>query len=382
MSHAVVVGAGIFGVTAALELRARGWRVTLIDPGPIPHELAESTDISKIVRLDYGSDVALTAWMERALPMWRSWNTRWSEHVFHETGILFLSGGPLDPASFEGQSAELLSARGHAIERLDADALATRFPAWKDAGFSAAYFNPQGGYAESGRVVALLAADAAAAGVEVRAGVTATGLLGDEGVTGVQTDAGPIAADEVIVAAGAWTGHLLPHLAGVLTGTGQAVVHFKPADLGPFLPAVFPVFCADIATTGRYGFPAGREGVVKLGHHAAGRPMHPSGPERVVTEAEEQAARAFVAPLAGLADAPIVHRRVCVYGDSLDGDFWIGRDRQGLVVAAGGSGHGFKFAPVLGELVADVVEGRPHALAARFARRQGGAWKEEARAVG
>src|SRR5262245_2512006 len=106
MSHAVVVGAGIFGVTAALALRSRGDRVTLVAPGPIPHPLAESTDISKIVRLDYGSDEVYTAMMEEALEGWRRWNAAWPTRLFHETGVLFMTRRPMAPGGFEHDSYE------------------------------------------------------------------------------------------------------------------------------------------------------------------------------------------------------------------------------------------------------------------------------------
>ena len=98
---AAVVGAGVFGVTAALALRRRGYSVTLIDPGPLPHPLAASTDISKVVRLDYGPDADYTALMERALDGWREWNAVWPEPLFHETGIAFLCRAPMSPGGFE-----------------------------------------------------------------------------------------------------------------------------------------------------------------------------------------------------------------------------------------------------------------------------------------
>src|SRR6185437_9008873 len=87
--HVAVVGAGIFGVTAALALRRRGHTVSLFDPGPLPHPLAESTDISKIVRLDYGPDDVYLALMESALEGWRRWNEDLGEPLFHEVGVLF-----------------------------------------------------------------------------------------------------------------------------------------------------------------------------------------------------------------------------------------------------------------------------------------------------
>src|SRR4051812_18433768 len=114
----VVVGAGIFGAAAARSLSSRGYKVTLLDPGPLPHPLAESTDISKIVRLDYGADEDYLNLMEQALPRWRHWNTLQPRALFHEVGCTFLSRSPMQPGGFEYESFRLLSAHGHQLQRL------------------------------------------------------------------------------------------------------------------------------------------------------------------------------------------------------------------------------------------------------------------------
>ena len=103
MRHVVVVGGGIFGVTAALALRRRGDRVTVVDPGPVPHPLAESTDLSKVVRPDYGADELYTGMMEKALDAWRRWNEAWAAPLFHETGVVFLSRTPLAGRRLRGE---------------------------------------------------------------------------------------------------------------------------------------------------------------------------------------------------------------------------------------------------------------------------------------
>lgn len=162
-----VIGAGIFGVTAALELRRRGEEVSLFDAGTIPNPLAESTDISKAVRMDYGADEDYVAQMEIALDGWREWNARWKAPLFHETGVTFLTSD-MKPGSFEHDSYTLLRKRGHPIERLDEKTLADRFPAWRGSAMVDGYFNPRGGFVESGRVVARLAEEARAAGVVVK----------------------------------------------------------------------------------------------------------------------------------------------------------------------------------------------------------------------
>jgi glycine/D-amino acid oxidase-like deaminating enzyme len=163
------------------------------------------------------------------------------------------------------------------------------------------------------------------------------------------------------MATGAWTPYLLPFTRNFFRATGHAVFHFEPANSAPFTPECFPVFGADISTTGYYGFPLNQDGVVKIANHGPGREMSPDSPERIVTDQEETAVRGFVGKtFPALAHARIVFTRICLYCDTHDGHFWIAADpeRPGLIVAAGDSGHGFKFAPVLGDIIADVVEGK------------------------
>jgi glycine/D-amino acid oxidase-like deaminating enzyme len=189
-------------------------------------------------------------------------------------------------------------------------------------------------------------------------------------------------ADVVIVAAGAWSRDLVPALASLIRPTAHPVFHLAPRDPRLFEAARFPTFGADISRTGWYGFPL-HAGVVKIANHGAGREIHPSS-GRSVTDEERAALRAFVAAhLPDLTDAPIVSERTCVYGDTVDEHFLIDRvpDVPGLVVAAGGSGHGFKFAPLVGAWVAAVLDGRAPVLDGRFAWRAPGArGQEQARA--
>jgi glycine/D-amino acid oxidase-like deaminating enzyme len=266
----------------------------------------------------------------------------------------------------------LLLRRGHRPERLDAEEIRRRFPAWSTGQYVDGYFNPDGGYAESGRVTARLIALAEQAGAVLRAGARVAALAeGPDGAGGVVlADGTRLPADGVVVAAGAWTRFLLPELGEALRSTGMPVFHLQPAQPELFEAVRFPVFGAGIAETGYYGFPLHPvHGVVKVANHGPGRALHPESPERVVTAEETAALRAFLrATFPALAEAPIVHTRVCLYSDTWDGHLWIARDpeRPALVVAAGDSGHGFKFAPVLGDLIAGAVEGEDSLLLRKF----------------
>jgi glycine/D-amino acid oxidase-like deaminating enzyme len=141
---------------------------------------------------------------------------------------------------------------------------------------------------------------------------------------------------------------------------GQPVFHLASPGGARYGEGEFPVFTADIARTGYYGFPQTQGGIVKIANHGKGRAMHPEAAERDVTTDEQSALRAFVGEWLGeLVPAPIVSTRVCVYCDTWDEHFFIAPDpdRPGLVVAAGGSGHAFKFAPLIGEWIAEALEG-------------------------
>ena len=389
MATIIVVGAGINGVTAAIELKKRNHQVILVDPGPLPHPLAASTDISKAVRAAYGPDEVYTELAERCIPLWKRWNADFGIELYHETGVLFVCAKPMQPGDFEFESARVLEERGHRIERFDRETFHQRFPAFATDRFDDGFFDPVAGYAESGRTVATLVEHAKSIGVELRERAKFVGLNETEDlVRGIFVEERqPINGDAIVMATGAWTPYACPFTNKFLRATGHPVFHLKPNDPELFLPARFPFFGADISTTGFYGFPY-TQGVVKIANHGPGREMSPDSPERMVTAEDEEALREFLgSTIPSLADAPIVHTRICMYCDTNDGDFWIAPDpeRPNLIVATGDCGHGFKFAPVFGEIIADAVERKSNPFLEKFRWRPeiaSGDTKEAARFAG
>ena len=413
MSKVIVVGAGINGATAAIELKKRGHEVTLVDPGPLPHPLAASTDISKAVRRAYGADEDYTDLAERSIGLWRKWNQEFGVELYHEVGVMFVRRREMQPGDFEHESFKMLKKRGHKIDRMNSAQLWKRFPAWNPELYRDGVLELEAGYAESGRVVATLIGRAKSLGIELCEGVRFSRLdEGDDRVKGIviekrhrngvipseakrsreiprrglksaqrgpSTRLGmtPVAGDVVVMATGAWTPYLLPFTKNFFRTTGQPVFHLKPEKPDLFAPERFPVFGADITTTGYYGFPLNRDGVVKIANHGLGQEMSPESPERAVAPEGERNLREFLSStFPELADAPIVYTRICMYCDTHDGHFWIAPDpdREGLVIAAGDCGHGFKFAPVLGEIIADAVEEKPNPILQKFR------WRPEVRA--
>src|SRR5438093_8650734 len=130
MSKIIVVGAGINGVTTAIELKKRGHEVVLVDEGPLPHELAASTDISKAVRAAYGADEDYTALAEQSIKLWRQWNEEFGTKLYHQVGVMFVRRGETTPDDFEYESFKLLKSRGVKVVRMDTAQVWRRFPAW------------------------------------------------------------------------------------------------------------------------------------------------------------------------------------------------------------------------------------------------------------
>ena len=373
----LIVGAGVFGLTAAVELAERGHRVTVIDPGPVPHPWAASNDWSKAVRAEYGADRLYTDLADEAIDGWLTWNQQLGRRVYEPTGVLISTRQPMRPGGFEHDSYQLALRRGRSPQRLDGAALTERFPAWGAGIYVDGFYHERGGLTYAGATIEALAEQAKKVGVVLRAGQAAAGLIEDGGrVVGVRTQKDEaFIADHVVLAVGVWTPTLLPDLAGFVKPTAHPLFYLRPpADrVEWFRPPQFCVFTADVSRTGWYGFPADpTTGLVKVALHDAGHGVSPDEVREGVPPHRLDQCRAFLREsLPALAEAEIVEAKHCFYTDTADGHFFIARhrDRAGLTVATGGSGHAMKFAPVLGRLVADAAEGKAFRGERRFAWR-------------
>lgn len=374
----LILGAGIFGVSAAVELRKRKYSVAILNPDDIPHPLAASTDISKVVRMEYGSDEEYMDMTRESMEIWKEWNDLFGETFYHETTYLLLSASSLDTEeeTYEKSSYQNLLKRGLNPERIKGEHFPKRFPAYNPEAYAEASFNQEGGFVESGRIVARLAEYAQQLGVEIFRGQTAKDLLVENNrILGVKTKEGEkFSAGQVIVCAGNFTPYLVPALKPYMMITGHPVFHLKPSQPELFLPEKFPVFAADIANTGWYGFPLHPlEKVVKIAKHGLGLELDPAKDERVVYEQDIQELREFLEfSFPVLANDPIVFTRRCCYTDTLDGHFWIDHhpEIKGLSIGSGGSGHGMKMGPVIGDMIATMAEEGNHKWAARYRWRE------------
>lgn len=385
----VVAGGGVFGLTAAIELASRGHHVSLFEQGSIPNGQAASTDISKIVRMEYGTDRDYFHLAARARNGWLDWNERWAaaglSPLYHDSGVLMCSRGRMAESGYEADSYRMLQENNFHPVRLGSQEIARSYPAWREGFFADGFYNPAGGWVESGEVLKRLARTAVASGVSINEDTPVTEVVrGNGAISGVLTSKGQVAAEAVVLACGSWNGRLASSLRHCIRPTGHPVFHFRPNNPEMFAARVFPTFTADVSTTGYYGFPVNRDGVVKIGKHTLGLPVDPDQNVAVPTE-QVVLVKSFLSDaIPALADSELVYSRICPYADTPDEDFWIDEDPdcQGLVVAGGGSGHGFKFAPVLGSLVADAVERKENSLRHKFRWRpdvDAGSGKEAAR---
>lgn len=356
----IVVGRGVFGLSAALSLSARGHDVLVVglrDPE------ASSEDISRIIRNDYAGDDFHTTWAEEAIDGWHRWNRQSDRPLFSQVGFANLTVEPMERASFAGASfASLPDAH-----RLDGVAITERFAFLTPGRFVDGYVNDRAGWADASEAVRFMERCCEEAGVGIVAERVAR--IGD-GWLGLADD-GLLRADRIVVATGAWTPELVGETAEVLIPSGQPVLYLRPTDPAAF--ADTPVWALDIQNTGFYGFPLSPDGLVKIGHHGPGvtrqlAVRYVPGP---VIDRFDVFFRQVVPPLA---KARLEKSRVCFYCDAPNGRFLIDRvpGRERVVVAAGGSGHGFKFAPVIGELIAAVVTDEDHP------RRSSTAWRDPA----
>ncbi len=370
----VVVGAGIFGVTAADVLARRGHRLTLLERGHVPDPRAASTDLGRIIRMDAGRDTTCASLADSCVTDWESSAAWLGEPVYHADGFLVLSRRGPTPGGFVQESIRTLERMGRAVRRLDRATLARSFPAWARADFADGYFNPRGGWVEAGAALAAWARRAVGAGVRLREESTVAGLWERGGaVRGVVLASGErLEADRVLITAGSETARLVPWTSSRLDSVGQPVFHLMPVDGTPFHSRAFPPWALDIGEAGWYGLPLNRHGVLKIAHHGAGVAMDPDDRRTVPASCVERLRSFLESHLPVLNGARIAAQRLCQTTETTDGDFLIDADPEhpGLVISTGGGGHGFKFAPQLGQIAADVIDGRPNPWRERFAWRR------------
>ncbi len=355
MRDVVIVGAGVFGVWTAFHLREAGLRVTLVDAYGPGHSRSSSGDESRILRRGYGPDAIYSRVASRALELWTAWQERIHERIWHPCGVLWLAEGEDE---YTAATRRTLERERCAFTVLDATGLRDRYPQLSTAGLTMALFEPESGVLMARRSVQLVARELEAGGVSVVRGRVCA-VHGAARVDAVDLDdGGRLEAGAFVFACGAWLPRVFPDvLANRIHPTRQVVVYFGvPAGDDRFGASSLPAWIDFPA--GIYGVPDLEGRGVKVGLDAHGPPIDPDTDDRVADAGSIEIARAWLARrVPALAGAPVVETRVCQYENTATGDFVIDRHpaHANVWIAGGGSGHGFKHGPAVGELAAHLV---------------------------
>jgi sarcosine oxidase len=354
-----VIGLGIMGSAALASHARRGRRAIGIDRYRPGHDRGSSHGATRVIRLGYFEDPCYVPLLRAAYPLWRELEASSGRELLAITGIIEI-GAP----ESELVAGTLRSSRHHGLahEILDAQAVMARFPAFRLPNDFVGVFQPDGGFLRSEDSLEAMLACARGAGAEV-AVEQVVGIEPHRGGVRIATADRVIVAACAIVTAGPWLKSLLPDLPVALRVTRQVLGWFEPCDAGAaavLSRGRFPVFLLQNRDGVYYGFPADDAGRVKVAkHHHFDQPVEPDRYDRTVSAADEAAIRAVLKAHLPGADGAMLAAKTCLYTNTPDGDFLIDRlpDRPEIIIASPCSGHGFKFAPVIGEILADLALG-------------------------
>ena len=357
-----VVGAGVFGAWSAWMLAKAGYRVALIDQYGPANARASSAGESRVTRMSYGADAIYSEMAARSLLHWQALSARCALPVLHNTGVLWFSP-PGD--EYMRQSIAWLDTNGHPYWRGDTQALRQRFPQMRFADGEEGFVELETGALIAGRAVQTVVKESGAPLVIARAGPPRKQRDGSYLV------AEGVAARHVVYACGPWLGKLFPDvLGGRIVPTRQEIMHFgsAPGD-ARFAPPAMPVWADNNAGDIAYGLPDLENQGFKIAFDRHGPEVDPDSQDRRLTPAMVDQAREYLSRrFPDLADAPLIHGRVCQYENSSNGDFLIDRlpGHDNVWLVGGGSGHGFKHGPAVGELVSRHIAEAGLAVEPRF----------------
>jgi monomeric sarcosine oxidase len=357
-THIAVIGAGAFGGWTALYLLRRGARVTLIDSWGPGNSRASSGGETRVIRGTYGPNQPYTEMAARAIQLWREHEKRWGKQLMFPIGVLWMAAEADD--SLERGSPPLLRKAGIPYEELSGHEVARRWPQINLEGVRWGLYEPESGFltariACQGVLEAFLSE-----GGEYRQAAVLPRNLEEAKWDGLPlSDNSKITADQYVFACGPWLGKLFPETIGKrIRATRQEVFFFgTPAGDDRYTERKLPVW-GDHRARFIYGIPGNQGRGFKVADDTRGADFDPTSGDRTVSADGLKSMREYVGlRFPGLKNAPLLETRVCQYENSPDDHFIIDRHplHDNVWIVGGGSGHGFKHGPALGEMVARLV---------------------------
>ena len=359
MYDAIVAGLGGMGSSAAYHLAGRGKHVLGLERHTPAHDRGSSHGQSRIIRLAYSENPAYVPLVLRAYELWERLERETGEDLMTITGGLMI--GPPGTKFFEG-SKDSAEKYDLPYEVLDAAGLKRRYPVFEPTPDTVAFFEERAGFLRPEASVKAHLDRAASLGADLRFGEeivawepTASGVL-------VETASGTYEAERLVVSAGAWAPKLLADLGLPLEVTRQILFWFDPVGgVEPFLSDRFPIFIWEPEDGNSfYAIPAHdgpRDGVKVAFFRADGRPANPETIDREVHDDEVEFIRGYLARYVPALDGEFLYAKTCMYTNTPDEHFVISThpDHPQVAIAAGFSGHGYKFCSVVGEILADLA---------------------------
>ncbi len=364
--HIAVIGAGAFGGWTALHLLARGARVTLLDAWGPGNSRASSGGETRVMRGTYGPDQPYTDMAARALKLWAKYERKWKRQFLHRTGVLWMAAGRDD--AFERGSVDTLRAAKIAFQELSSAQMRKRWPQINFEGIEWGIFEPECGYLDARASCQAVVDTFVATGGKYRQVVVESNEIDSNIQSGPRrglelSDGSRLKADVYVFACGPWLGKLFPQtIGGLIRPTRQDVFFFgvPPGD-DRFSDRHLPVW-ADHHGSFRYGIPGAITGDSRRGFKIAddsrGPEFDPTNGERIASAETLKDIREYVAfRFPALKNAPLVETRVCQYEQTPDSHFIIDRhpSMENVWLLGGGSGHGFKHGPAIGEMMAELI---------------------------
>ena len=374
--HVIVVGAGAFGGWSALALLRAGMRVTLIDAWGAGNARASSGGETRVIRAVYGGTALYSEMAVRALKLWRDAEKLWKRQVLFHTGALWSCAGD---DGYVTRSIAPMKAAGLTLERVSLDDAARRWPQVSFRDVRTVYFEPEAGFLTARAACELVRETFVREGgtyrqAEVRPVASSAARL--SGIT--LSDGNTLAADRYVFACGPWLPQLFPDVIGRrIVPTRQEVFFFGPPGGDTRYDRTSLPVWVHIGERFVYGIPVFDRRGLKVADDTAGPEVNPTTLERSPSAEGLAGARAILRDrFPAMANAPLVEARVCQYEASSDGHYLVDRHPalDNVWLVGGGSGHGFKMGPALGEHVAALVQGRAtvHSLFAYGTKTAGG----------
>ncbi len=352
---AIVVGVGGMGSAALYHLARRGAkRVLGLERFSIPNDQGSSHGRSRIIRLAYWEHPSYVPLLRRAYQLWHDLEGQAGAPLLITTGSV--DAGPPDSSAVAG-AIHACQMFDLPHDRHDGESLRMRFPGCQLPADFVALYQPQGGFLLPERCITAHVAAAQRAGAEVRVGEVVLDWSERGDVIDVRTDRDTYRCHQLLVTAGAWTGQLLTDLRPMLSPERQVMLWTQPRRPEYFQPATFPVVYMHAPEGSLYALPSHDGAGFKFGkYHHLGQQVDPDTMDRECHDEDERVLREGLRRYFPDADGPALAMKTCIFTNTRDEHFIIARPAGSRVtVAAGFSGHGFKFCSVVGEIMADLA---------------------------